>query len=84
MLLFKGHTMNPKFNNKNGTLTPYAFACGYIETKPLQTEGGKAQLFLDGGCWHVQARDNVRGRFVWECFDRLTPARAFFRKTSKG
>lgn len=74
--------MSPKFYNKNGTLTAYAFGCGYIETRPLQTEGGEARLFRDGAVWHVQARDDKRGRFVWECFDLLSPARAFFRKTA--
>ena len=70
--------MKTKFYNANGTLTAYAFACGYVETRSLQTEGGEARLFRDGGCWHVQARDDERGRFVWECFDLLTPARRFF------
>lgn len=70
----------PKFHNKNGTLTAYAFACGYIEKRTLATDGGEATLYRDGACWHVQARDDARGRFLWECFDTLTPARAFFRK----
>lgn len=74
--------MNPKFHNKNGTLTPYAFACGYVETRPLNTSGGEVRLFRDGAVWHVQAQDDDRGRFVWECFDLLTPARAFFRKVT--
>jgi len=74
--------MNPKFYNKNGTLTAYALACGYVETRPLQTENGEVRLFRDGVVWHVQARDDNRGRFVWECFDLLTRARAFFRKVT--
>ena len=69
----------PKLTNKNGTLTAYALACGYVESRPLATRGSIARLFRDGGVWHVQARDDARGRFVWECFDTLTPARAFFR-----
>lgn len=73
---------NPKFTNSTGTLTTYAFACGYVETRPLTAAGGEARLFRDGAMWHVQARDDARGRFVWECFDRLTPARAFFRKVT--
>lgn len=75
--------MKDKFHNANGTLTAYAFACGYVETKPLQTEGGEVRLFREGACWHVQARDDARGRFVWECFDLLTPARAFFRQQAR-
>jgi len=72
--------MNTKFKNKTGTLTVYAFACGYIETKKLKSEGGEARLYRDGAAWHVTARDDARGRFLWECFDLLTPARDFFRK----
>ena len=72
--------MKNKFRNKNGSLSIYAFVCGYIETKPLPTTGGMAQLYRDGAVWHVQARDDSRGRFLWECFDNLTPARSFFSK----
>lgn len=71
-----------KMKNKNGTLTAYAFACGYIETRPIQAPGGEVRLFLDGACWHVQARDDNRGIFTWESFDLLTHARVFFSKLS--
>jgi hypothetical protein len=68
----------PVLTTKTGNLTPYAFACGYIQTK---TVGGcEFKLYRDGAVWHVQGRDDTRGRFLWECFDLLTPARAFFRK----
>ena len=56
----------PKFRNKDGSLTAYSFACGYIE------ERNDCQLYKDG-CWHV------KGRGKWECFDTLTEARKFFR-----
>ena len=72
--------MKNKFRNKNGSLSIYAFVCGYIETKPLPTAGGRAELYRDGAVWHVKARDDSRGRFLWECFDNLTPARSFFSK----
>lgn len=72
--------MADKFRNKNGDLTAYAFACGYVQTKPLKD--GMVRLFRDGACWHVQA-SNEQGRFIWESFNLLTPARAFFR-TIKG
>lgn len=71
--------MTPIFYNKSGTLTAYAFACGYYEVKILPA-CGEARLFLDG-CWHVTARDDLRGRYVWETFPigQLTKARKFFR-----
>jgi len=54
-----------KFRTKKGNLTPYAFACGYIEEK------NGWRLFLDG-CWHV------RGHGKWVSFDTLAEARKFF------
>lgn len=71
--------MQDKFKNKNGSLTVYAFACGYVETRKLNNPCGEVSLFRDGACWHVQASDE-RGRYLWECFDLLGQARAFFRK----
>ena len=64
-------TRDPKFKNKSGTLTPYAFACGHIETR----NGWK--LFKDG-CWHVR-----RSFKEWEAFDTLKEARAYFSKVAK-
>ena len=64
-----------KFRTKAGRLTPYAFACGYIETK--ESGGVTLSLFVDG-CTHVQARSDEKGRFLWECFDTITQGRRFF------
>jgi hypothetical protein len=54
--------MITEFKNKNGTLTVYAFACGYVETK------GDYRLFKDG-VWHIQ------GKGIWQTFSTLTEAR---------
>ena len=74
-----------KFKTKAGRFTPYALACGYIETK--EAGGVTLALFIDG-CAHVQARSDEKGRFIWECFDTLTQARRFFdaqaRQLKKG
>jgi len=64
-----------KFRTKAGRLTPYALACGYIETK--EAGGVTLSLFLDG-CTHVQARSDEKGRFLWESFDTITQGRRFF------
>ena len=64
-----------KFKTKSGRLTPYALACGYIETK--QVGAATLSLFFDG-CTHVQARSEDKGRFLWECFDTITQGRRFF------
>ena len=76
---FLGICMERVFYNKSGTLTVYAFACGYIEQRK---ERNKIVSLFKEGCWHVQARDDDRGRYVWECFDTLTKARKFFDKKS--
>jgi hypothetical protein len=66
-----------KYRKPNGDLTPYAFSCGYIQ----ESEDKNVQLCKDG-CWHVQARDNIRGRYIWETFPTLTEARKFFNRKS--
>lgn len=55
----------------DGSLTPYAFACGYVQ------RDGDNRLFKDG-CYHVQTFD---GR--WETFATLTPARAALARAVK-
>lgn len=70
--------MKDKFNNKNGTLTRYAFACGYVEQKI----NGNARKTLSLDCiWHIKGFDKS-GKHFWECFDNLTQARQFYRSIS--
>ncbi len=69
----------PKFRNKDGSLTAYSFACGYIETEDF----GKInlQLWHEGACYHVRAHDHdEKGRLFWESFDTLGEARKFFKQ----
>lgn len=74
--------MQTKFTNKNGTLTVYAFACGYIEQK--ETDDLRLQLWREGNCWHVRAHNFAEHKRVfWECFDQLTPARKFFSQQKR-
>jgi len=61
---------SPIFYNKNGTLTRYAFSCGYVE------EHGNKNLSMEHGVFHVKGFDN-QGRHVWQSFDTVKPARAF-------
>lgn len=64
-----------KFKNKSGTLTAYAFACGYIEVAKNGTK-----LFMEHNHYHVR-KDHKH----WYTFDsdRLTKARACFRALSE-
>lgn len=72
----------PKFSNADGTLTPYAFTCGYVEQ--TETMGKRLQLYRDG-TWHVRLHDHGfdgapgDGRILWESFSKLGDARALYR-----
>ena len=70
--------MKNKFYNKDGTLTAYALACGYIETS--EKNDIKITLWKEG-CFHVRKHDFNKGiRIFWKSFDNLTSARKFFNK----
>lgn len=77
----------PKFYNKNGDLTPYAFACGYIQWASLtgkeidMWENGK-KLFLDAGTtYHVKHYKNGK-RISWESFQSIRAARKYYESLS--
>ena len=73
--------MRDKFRNKNGDLTHYALACGYVQEFELQKMSLK--LFNDGGpVFHVRLHDHGEGvRVFWQCFETLTGARNYWRQT---
>jgi len=66
--------MTPRFKNRDGSLTAYAFACGYIQRASLGDVD--LQLYKDG-CWHVRAFDSER-TLLWDCFGSLSKARKRF------
>lgn len=61
-----------EFKNAKGELTPYAFACGYVETH------GRFRLHRDGAAYVVD------GLLFRESFATLTEARRAARRLSKG
>lgn len=67
---------SPKFKNKDGSLTAYSFACGYLEMK--KTSLGYAILELDG-CWHVKHFTDSGERILWDCPETLTFARKLYK-----
>lgn len=69
--------MKTLFNNKNGSLTKYAFLCGYIEQK--ETMLNRLSLSLDG-VYHVKGF--VNNKRIWETFEKLTDARKFYKSVS--
>lgn len=71
--------MEPKFFNKNGTLTNYALSCGYVEKK--ESEQIVKRMFVEHGHIHVQMfNKKLLYRELWEVFERdqLTKARKLF------
>jgi hypothetical protein len=64
-----------QFKNKNGDLSVYSFACGYIQEK--ETLSGRVELYRDGS-WHVRKFDKGE-RLLWDCFDTLGEARKAFK-----
>lgn len=86
---------HPRIHNQSGTLTPYGFACGYIERReygtmtypvaiaspPFTTTAPRfaATLYLSSGRV-VRRVDYARGGVVSrEVFQRLTDARRAYR-----
>jgi len=67
-----------KFRTKAGRLTPYAFACGYIEEKTYGTI--EIKLCHNGGVgYDVRAYDTEKKeRRFWETFETLTEARRHY------
>lgn len=71
----------PVFKTKAGRLTPYALACGYIETRPLKGfRDASVTLWRECDALHVRAHDHANHeRLFWEsCVETLGEARRLF------
>ena len=66
--------ITPKFRTARGRLTPYSFACGYVERKG--SGDNRAVLEQEHGVYHVKGFQN--GAHFWETFNTLIQARKFF------
>ncbi len=69
--------MKAKFH-KPGThnLTPYEFACGYIQTTNSPNGEKTLTLWHEGACYHVRVHDHANHkRIMWESFRLLSQAR---------
>lgn len=78
--LDKNNPHKEKFYTKNGWLSPYAMACGYIECMEI-ADNIRLTLERDSACYHVKA--SGRHIRIWESFDTLTQARQYFTKLRK-
>lgn len=72
------HLEHPHFYTKDGWLTPYALACGYVEEKDYGPI--RLTLFRNEGCYHVRAYDHMQKiRLFREGFRTLTEARRHYK-----
>jgi hypothetical protein len=80
--------MKDKFKNKDGSLTVYALACGYVQK--VEKAELSAELYHEGAVYQVRYfnrnadfslpfNDPNGGRF-WLSFDNLTEARKVYNK----
>lgn len=67
----------PEIHNKDGSLSSYAFDCGYQE---LEDSGEiRTRLYKEHGVYHVRCHDHKNQvRLVWETFGYLKPARRYY------
>ena len=74
--------MSNKFYTKDGYLTQYALACGYIETNLNYSNADfniRVYMQLDGSVYHVKGYDhNKHISLGWECYESVKEARKAF------
>lgn len=74
-----------RFQNADGTLTGYALACGYQETRKLRGyENADVTLWREHECLHVRAHDFItHKRLFWETPETIREARKLFRNAER-
>lgn len=69
---------SPRFHTKDGWLTAYGLACGYIEDRVCPT--GRVRMHMEHGVYHVRKFTRDNKRIAWEVRRSLRLARSEFRK----
>lgn len=71
--------MNFNIHDKNGNLTEYGFACGYVQSEQLGRN--KKELYKEHNTYHVRM---FRGeeRVIWLSYEKLSEARKEYKSTS--
>ncbi len=64
---------------KDGKLTAYGFACGYMEYREFN-DGHSIRLWQEHGVYHVRMHHKYNGRIFWDSFRTLTEARKRYQK----
>lgn len=71
--------MQPIFRNKDGSLTRYALACGYIENEVCNNIS--VRLWMEHGTYHVRSHDlNKHKRLFWKSYSLIKDARKFYKQ----
>ena len=68
----------PVFYNRDGSLTAYALACGYVELF-TNNHGAWIRLEKDSPVYAVKGTIGNGFANLWETFDTLAEARKFYR-----
>lgn len=72
------HSLYPRFRNADGTLTGYAFGCGYVE-RYGGNDTPRAVISREPNDFHVKGFDKDGAHF-WEIFEKVKDARRFARQ----
>lgn len=71
-----------RFHDKRGQLTPYALACGYVQS--YSRDDIATRLDHEGSVFHVRTHDHRDNkRLAWETFTRLTDARREYARQKR-
>ena len=71
---------DPIFYTKDGFLTKYAFACGYVKRHTTETNI-ETVIYMEHNHFHVIQHDHQNNkRIFWDTFDTLTPAKKRYLK----
>jgi len=74
--------MRTQFYNRDGSLSRYALACGYVERS--ERENVIVTMYQEHSVYHVRAFDHAdRGRLAWKVFSTVTAARTYYRRAVK-
>ena len=76
--------MKTNIFNKNGFLSAYGLACGYIQKHETKTH--ETQLYIEHSIYHVrQVVISKYSRSVdfWQCFETLSEAKKQYKKLIK-
>lgn len=66
-----------QFRTKDGQLSAYAFACGYVQA--FEKDDTRLEFYHSGACFHVRYSDKThRAIDNWDCFLKLAEARKAF------